>query len=389
MSARRFWAIAISIAASIEAMGAELPAGFVYLSEVAPTIRQDIRYAGSHNFTGRPVDGYQANECILSAWAAKALQRVQAELAGKNLSLIVWDCYRPMRAVRDFITWSRSQQAPVMKAEFFPNTEKSRFFILGYLASHSAHSRGSTVDLGIVPSTVQTPPVFDGASPLVPCTASKDTRFNDGTIDLGTGYDCLDPLASTNNPGVGKEARANRILLQRLMQQHGFKSYSREWWHFELADAPFAGQDFDFPITPRNASTARPSKAPALSAIWMPFRKAVLERDAAAVAKMASFPLSTARGEMDAEAFVANFEPIFDGALTACIATGAPEPSAKAPETDFAVRCSKNKYDNALQFHKQTDGNWQLATSIGGDSTAQNAARSGGASSPEQRLRSN
>jgi zinc D-Ala-D-Ala dipeptidase len=256
-----FRVIAVSMAVnSSVAIAAELPAGFVYLSEAAPTVRQDIRYAGSHNFTGRPVDGYQANECILTVWAADALQHVQMELAGKNLSLIVWDCYRPLRAVRDFINWSRSQQRPLMKPEFFPRTNKNELFARGYLSSHSAHARGSTVDLGIVPSAVRAPPTFDPAIPLVPCTASKGVRFDDGTIDFGTGYDCLDALARTNSPDVSKEAHLNRILLQHVMQQHGFSPYSREWWHFKLSDDPFPGRSFDFPIVARITAQAKAAR---------------------------------------------------------------------------------------------------------------------------------
>ena len=258
---RLFRAIAVSMAVtSSVAIGAELPAGFVYLSEAAPMVRQDIRYAGSHNFTGRPVDGYQANECILTVRAADALQHVQTELAGKNLSLIVWDCYRPLRAVRDFINWSRSQQRPLMKAEFFPRMNKNEFFARGYLSSHSAHSRGSTVDLGIVPSAVRAPPTFDAAIPLVPCTAPKGVRFDDGTIDFGTGYDCLDALARTNNPDVSKQAQLNRLLLQHVMRQHNFKPYSREWWHFKLSDDPFPGRSFDFPIVARNTAQAKAAR---------------------------------------------------------------------------------------------------------------------------------
>jgi zinc D-Ala-D-Ala dipeptidase len=239
---------------SFVAIGAELPIGFVYVSEAVPTIRQDIRYAGSHNFTGRPVDGYEANECILTERAADALKRAQIELAGKNLSLIVWDCYRPTRAVRDFINWSRSQHRSLMKDEFFPNTNKDKLFERGYLSSHSAHSRGSTVDIGLVPSALRTLPTFDAAMALLPCTAPKGVRFDDGTIDFGTGYDCLDPLSSTNNPNVSREAHFHRILLKRVMQHYGFKSYPREWWHFTFLNEPFPGQNFDFPIVARDAA---------------------------------------------------------------------------------------------------------------------------------------
>src|SRR3954451_15709206 len=105
--------------------GSALPGGLVYLRDVDPTIVQDIRYAGSHNFVGRPIRGYLAPECILSAPAANALARVQKKLAEKKLSLMVWDCYRPKRAVADFFVWSRDSTRSEMKAEFYPHTDKA------------------------------------------------------------------------------------------------------------------------------------------------------------------------------------------------------------------------------------------------------------------------
>jgi D-alanyl-D-alanine dipeptidase len=236
------------------AVAAKLPKGFVYLADVDPAIRQDIRYAGSHNFTGKPVQGYLANECVLTERAARALSQVQADLAAKKLSLIVWDCYRPARAVREFLLWSRLPQDIRMKAEFFPNTNKAQLFALGYLASRSAHSRGSTVDLGIVPADLPALPAYDPTTPLKSCTAARAERFEDGTIDLGTGQDCLDPLASPSSPNVTGEATSNRKLLQQSMRRFGFNPYSREWWHFELADEPFPRQNFDFPIVARGSS---------------------------------------------------------------------------------------------------------------------------------------
>jgi D-alanyl-D-alanine dipeptidase len=242
-------ATAIAIA-SIGIARAQLPSGFVYLSQVDPTIKQDIRYAGPHNFIGRPVRGYLAAECVLTEQAARALTAVQKELAPRNLSLVMWDCYRPARAVADFASWSRIPGDHRMKEEFYPNTDKGRLFALGYIASQSAHSHGTTVDLGIVPSNVSYPPAYDPNVPLQPCTAPKGQRFEDGTIDLGTGYDCLDPMATTTNPRVSKDAINNRLLLRSLMVRYGFRPYSREWWHFQLNSDPF-GQAFDFPITPR------------------------------------------------------------------------------------------------------------------------------------------
>jgi D-alanyl-D-alanine dipeptidase len=142
-------------------LAGSLPKGFVYLRDIDPTIVQDIRYAGSHNFVGRPIKGYLAAECILSAPAANALALVQKKLAEKKLSLIVWDCYRPNRAVADFFAWSRDSARSEMKAEFYPRTDKAKLFALGYIAIRSAHSRGSTVDVGIVPADVSSAPPRD------------------------------------------------------------------------------------------------------------------------------------------------------------------------------------------------------------------------------------
>lgn len=223
-----------------------LPRGFVYLRDVDPSIVQDIRYAGSHNFLGRPIKGYLAAECILSEPAANALKAVQGKLAALQLSLIVWDCYRPKRAVADFLQWSREPARTEMKAEFYPHTDKRALFASGYLAVRSAHSRGSTVDLGVVPSGFSLPPQPRPLPPLKPCTAAE--RFVDGAIDFGTGYDCLDVLAATSNPRVGAVASANRQMLKAAMRDAGFRPYFREWWHFEFANEPF-GNGFDFEIT--------------------------------------------------------------------------------------------------------------------------------------------
>src|SRR5258707_7136539 len=201
------------------ARAGSLPKGFVYLREVDPTIVQDIRYAGSHNFVGRPIKGYLAAECILSEPAAAALKAAQKKLAAKNLSLIVWDCYRPKRAVEDFWRWSRDPARAEMKTEFYPRTDKQSLFALGYLAVRSAHSRGSTVDLGIVPSAFSIAPQPGALPPLKPCTAPKGERFEDGTIDFGTGYDCLDVLGSTSNPRVGTVALGNRQMLKATMKE--------------------------------------------------------------------------------------------------------------------------------------------------------------------------
>jgi D-alanyl-D-alanine dipeptidase len=234
-----------------------LPQGFVYLRDIDPTIVQDIRYAGSHNFVGRPIKGYLAAECILSEPAANALETVQRMLAEKKLSLIVWDCYRPKRAVADFLQWSKDPTHSEMKTEFYPRTDKEKLFALGYLAKRSAHSRGSAVDLGMVPSTFLFAPSRIPSQSLKACTSPKGERFEDGTIDFGTGYDCLDVFGNTSNALVGGIGRQNRRALKSYMEAAGFRSYAKEWWHFELMNEPFNRHGFDFEVSASPSSNER------------------------------------------------------------------------------------------------------------------------------------
>ena len=236
--------------------GSALPKDFVYLRDIDPTIVQDIRYAGSHNFVGRPIKGYLAAECILSEPAANALEKVQSKLAEKKLSLIVWDCYRPERAVDDFLQWSKDPTHSEMKTEFYPRSDKEKLFTLGYLARRSAHSRGSTVDLGIVRAASSLAPP-NASQPLKSCTSPKGERFEDGTLDFGTGYDCLDVLANTSNALVGEVALHNRQTLKSYMEEAGFRPYAKEWWHFELADEPFH-DGFDFEVSASPSSNEQP-----------------------------------------------------------------------------------------------------------------------------------
>jgi D-alanyl-D-alanine dipeptidase len=144
-----------------------------------------------------------------------------------------------------------------MKTEFYPRTDKEQLFALGYLAKPSAHSRGSTVDLGIVPTAFSSAP--NPARSLKPCTSPKGERFEDGTIDFGTGYDCLDVLANTSNARAGGAALRNRQTLRSYMQAAGFRPYAREWWHFELVNEPFHRGGFDFEVSASPSSTERPT----------------------------------------------------------------------------------------------------------------------------------
>ncbi|KIR62273.1 D-alanyl-D-alanine dipeptidase [Micromonospora haikouensis] len=224
------------------------PAGFVDLSDVDPTVVTDIRYATAHNFVGRPIAGYREPLCLLTRPAAEALRRVQQAARATGHRLKVYDCYRPQRAVDDFVDWAGRPGEQKMKAEFYPDVAKSRLFADGYLGAPTAHSRGSTVDVTLVPDPPPEQPPYAPDAPLVACTAPAGERFADNSVDMGTGFDCFDPRAHTADRRITGVARDNRGLLVRLMADAGFTNYPREWWHYRYADEPYPDTYFDFPV---------------------------------------------------------------------------------------------------------------------------------------------
>lgn len=226
---------------------AAMPEGFVHLAEIAPQIVQDMRYAGPHNFTGAPVEGYEAPVCILTRPAADALAKVQAAVEAQGFGLMVWDCYRPATAVAAFVRWSGTDDE-AMKVEFYPRVPKDELFQRGYIATRSRHSAGSTVDVTLVPKGTTTAPVWAAGSLLVDCAAPFGLRFADGGVDMGTGYDCFDEKAHLDAARLNETAIANRKILHDAMLAAGFAPYAEEWWHFTLKDEPFAGEIFGFPV---------------------------------------------------------------------------------------------------------------------------------------------
>ena len=192
------------------------PPGFVRLQEVAPDIVQDMRYAGSNNFTGRPVPGYAAPRCWLRKEVAQALARVQKEAAAEGLTLVVYDCYRPQRATKAFAAWAADEADQAMKPAYYPHVEKRALFELGYISKTSAHSTGTAVDLGFA------------------------------NRDFGTPFDLFDEASATLYAGISDEAKANRAKLLALMEKHGFENLPNEWWHFSLKGVKDATpQDFE------------------------------------------------------------------------------------------------------------------------------------------------
>jgi D-alanyl-D-alanine dipeptidase len=245
----RLTQLALAAALSLVAGAAAaqgLPQGFVRLRDVDASIAQDMRYATANNFTGRPLPGYERGECILARAAAQALSRVQADVAGENLSLKVYDCYRPTRAVAAMARWAADAHATPDTRRFYPKLKKERLFALGWIAAHSAHSRGVAVDLTVVLKG-SVPPPFDERAHYGSCAGPAGERAPDNSLDMGTSFDCFDAKSFTRAAGLTKDERARRDTLVTAMRRRGFVNYKREWWHFSY---PAADQRraYDVPV---------------------------------------------------------------------------------------------------------------------------------------------
>lgn len=201
-----------------------MPEGFVDAATVVEGLVVDMRYHGSSNFVGRPIAGYEEPVCLLTSEAARALALAQERLRPQGLGLKLFDCYRPVRAVEDFVRWAEDPHDEHKKAAHYPDVPKPELFARGYIASKSGHSRGSTLDVTII------------------------DRASGQELDMGTPYDWFGPKAWPGASSVTPVARSHRLLLQLVMGNAGFRPYEQEWWHFTLADEPYPDRYFDFPV---------------------------------------------------------------------------------------------------------------------------------------------
>jgi D-alanyl-D-alanine dipeptidase len=242
--------IAFIVAASASpAIAQPLPCDFVWLRDIDPTIIQDIRYAGSNNFVGRPLAGYEAGECVVKRAVGLALKSIQQELAPRKLSLKMLDCYRPARAVADMVAWAQNGTETAAEHRYNPAFGKADLFRLGYIAEHSGHSTGAAVDLTLVDLNADNSSQFDARKAYADCTAPASVRAPEASVDMGTGYDCSDLKAHTAAKSITPAQRRWRNVLVSAMARQGFVNYSKEWWHFSPPGA--AGAAYDFPITSR------------------------------------------------------------------------------------------------------------------------------------------
>lgn len=197
---------------------------FVLLSEAVPDAILEIRYYSTYNFVGERIDGYEEPLAFLTKEAAAALKAASDEFVSKGYRLKIFDAYRPQRAVTHFMNWALDADDTKMKEYFYPDLDKDVLFPQGYIAEHSGHSRGSTVDLTL----------FD--------------MRTEREVDMGGTFDFFGELSHPDYRDISEEQYANRMLLREVMLRHGFKPLPEEWWHFTLETEPYPDTYFTFPI---------------------------------------------------------------------------------------------------------------------------------------------
>ncbi len=203
------------------------PSGFVLLADYVPHIVQEIRYYATYNFIGERIDGYEEPCALLTIEAARALKGAANELFVQGYRLKVFDAYRPVSAVRQFILWGIEDQDIRMKPYFYPDLEKQELFSRGYIAKQSSHSRGSAIDLT-----------------LLDMRTGKE-------VDMGSPFDLFSEISHPDCRDITDEQYENRMLLQQAMVRNGFAPLDCEWWHFCLKDEPYPDTYFTFPVSSR------------------------------------------------------------------------------------------------------------------------------------------
>ena len=197
---------------------------FVLLSDAVPDVILEIRYYSTYNFVGERIDGYEEPTALITKEAAAALQEVSDDLEEKGYRLKIYDAYRPQEAVTNFMEWAKDLEDTEMQEYFYPDLSKDQIIPQGYVAEHSGHSRGSTVDLTL----------FDMAT--------------EKEVDMGGTFDFFGELSHPDYKGITDEQYQNRMILRDAMTSHGFKPLPQEWWHFTLENEPYPDTYFTFPV---------------------------------------------------------------------------------------------------------------------------------------------
>lgn len=195
---------------------------FVPIYTVIDDAAYDIRYYSPNNFTGNKINGYNAPIAYMTKEGAQALSLAAKDLRKQGYRLLIWDSYRPQKAVDNFVEWINNPNDEGDKS-FYPDLKKSDLLKGQYIMEKSGHTRGSTVDLTLI---------------------KKDGSF----VDMGGTFDLFSEISHPDYKKLTREQKINRKILKNAMQRAGFTGLDSEWWHFTLKNEPYPDTYFDFDV---------------------------------------------------------------------------------------------------------------------------------------------
>ena len=196
--------------------------GFLPVSKVIDDVCYDIRYYSNYNFTGKRIEGYKAPVAYMTKEALNALKVASDDLRKQGYRLLIWDTYRPQKAVNNFVSWINDPN-DIGNKSFYPNLNKSDLLKGQYIMEKSGHTRGSTVDLTLI-------------------------KIDGGFVDMGGTFDLFSEISHPDYKKLTKKQKKNRKILYDAMTKAGFKNIDSEWWHFTLKNEPYPDTYFDFDV---------------------------------------------------------------------------------------------------------------------------------------------
>ncbi|CAM5631131.1 D-alanyl-D-alanine dipeptidase OS=Streptomyces albaduncus OX=68172 GN=FHS32_006682 PE=3 SV=1 [Streptomyces griseoloalbus] len=148
--------------------------------------------------------------------------------------------------------WAEDLDDQTMKAEFYPNVDKTRLFADGYIAEKSGHSRGSTVDLTLVKLPARPTRPYHPGEPLTPCFAAKDERFPDDSVDMV-------PVTTASTPSATPSTRASPgcsaptgCCSRPPWRTSASSTSPRSGGHHTFKPEAYPDTYFDFPVARRS-----------------------------------------------------------------------------------------------------------------------------------------
>ncbi len=215
------WAIACLVPVWADTISTD-KSGFAEIGSVIDDAAYDIRYYSSNNFTGNRINGYKAPRAYMTKEGLAALAKAAKDLRAQGYRLLIWDAYRPQKAVDNFVAWINDPNDPGDKS-FYPTLEKSDLLAGNYIMAKSGHTRGSTVDLTLI---------------------KKDGGF----VDMGGTFDLFSEISHPDYKKISKKQKKNRKILRDAMIKAGFNPIDSEWWHFTLKNEPYKDTYFNFDV---------------------------------------------------------------------------------------------------------------------------------------------